>query len=38
VSNAARNKDFISEMAEIIRTGRDKGLFKEKFEDVERVL
>lgn len=38
VSNAARNKGFVEEMAEIIRTGRDKGLFSEKFEDVERVL
>lgn len=38
VSNAARNQGFVEEMAEIIRTGRDKGLFNEKFEDVERVL
>lgn len=38
VSKAAKNNDFISEMAEIIRTGRDKGLFKEKFEDAKRVL
>ncbi|MFT4892929.1 MAG: putative transcriptional regulator [Candidatus Nanohaloarchaea archaeon] len=38
VSNAARNKSFVDEMAEIVRTGRDKGLFREKFESTERVL
>ncbi|PSG99461.1 MAG: hypothetical protein BRC29_05075 [Nanohaloarchaea archaeon SW_7_43_1] len=37
VSKAARNKDFVDEMAEVIKTGRDKGLFQEKFEGVERV-
>ncbi|PSH02402.1 MAG: hypothetical protein BRC26_00725 [Nanohaloarchaea archaeon QH_8_44_6] len=37
VSKAARNKDFVDEIAEVIRTGRDKGLFQEKFEGVERV-
>lgn len=38
VSNAARNEDFVDEMREILRTGRDKGLFRERFEDAERVL
>jgi predicted transcriptional regulator len=38
ISNAARNKSFVDAMAEIVRTGRDKGIFREKFEDVERVL
>lgn len=38
VSNAAKNRDFVDEMAEIVKTGRDKGLFKQKFEDTGRVL
>jgi len=37
-SKAARNKNFSSEIREVIQTSRDKGLFKEKFEDAERVL
>lgn len=38
VSKAAKNEDFVEEMSDILNTGRDKGLFREKFEDAERVL
>ncbi|MBC5792451.1 MAG: helix-turn-helix domain-containing protein [Nanohaloarchaea archaeon] len=38
VSNAAKNKKFGSEIREIIKTSRDKGLFKERFKDAERAL
>lgn len=38
VSNAAKNRNFSSEIREIITTSRDKGIFKKKFEDAERAL
>lgn len=38
VSKAAKNERFVEEMREIISTGRDKGLFQERFRDAERVL
>lgn len=38
VSEAAKNQDFSKEISDIVRTVRDKGLFKEKFEDTKRCL
>ncbi len=38
VSNAAKDKEFASDIAQVIETCRDKGLFKEKFEEAHRVL
>ena len=38
VSKAARNKSFVSEISEIIQTGRDKGIFGERLREAERVL
>lgn len=38
VSKVAQNQEFVEEMAEILKTGRDKGLFREKFEDTQRII
>jgi len=37
-SKAAKDEEFAPDMAQAIQTCRDKGLFKEKFEDAYRVL
>lgn len=38
VSKAAKNESFVQEMRDILKTGRDKGLFRERFEDSKRVI
>lgn len=38
VSKAAKNERFVEEMRDIVSTGRAKGIFRERFEDAERVL
>lgn len=37
-SKAAKNQDFSEEIADIVRTVRDKGILNEKFENTERCL
>lgn len=38
VGRAAKNESFAGEIRQVVQTSRDKGLFKEKFEDAERCL
>jgi len=38
VSLAAKNEDFSKEIGQILDTSRDKGLFKEKFEDSKKLM
>lgn len=35
---AAKGESFSTEIAQVIHTSRDKGLFKEKFSEAERIL
>ncbi|MFB6145608.1 MAG: transcriptional regulator [Candidatus Nanohaloarchaea archaeon] len=37
-SKAAKGEKFSDDIAQVIKTSRDKGLFKEKFRDADRVL
>ena len=38
VSKAAKDESFAGEIRQVVQTSRDKGLFKEKFQDAERCL
>lgn len=38
VSKAAKNRNFAEEIRQVVHTSRDKGLFKERFQDAERCL
>ncbi len=37
VSKAAKNDDYSPDIAQLIQTARDKGLFQEKFEDTRKL-
>lgn len=38
IENAAQNKDYSTQIGQIIDTVRDKGIIKEKFKGTEKIL